>query len=331
MNMSDRFTFGVLTYNQEKEVIATLNSIKYQVEQYGSGYSCRLIITDDCSKDNTVLSCRKWLEENKGLFEDYEIKTNKNNVGTVKNYNYILDKIDDHPFKIIAGDDLIAHNNIFASAALNNKHTLFCGFKLMFRGTDLVVYNDDIFRQFYLIKKKKRTKDKNLSLLKMGFVISTPQTLYSKELYDISGAKEFNSTFRLFEDNPTWYCMLKNVNDIVLEFAEYPIVIYRLSEKSVSNATVKVNTVFQTELSKLYDTYMREGTLFDRLYFTSIKKGRPKFLNLSKNVNKFFRLKCRLYAYLNRKEFLEYKNKLESVLDVEKKHLNRLLELEENR
>lgn len=326
--MINSFTFGVLTYNQEKEVLATLNSIKYQVEQYGSGYACRLIITDDCSKDNTVLSCRKWVEENKGLFEDCEIKTNENNVGTVKNYNYILDKIDDHPFKIIAGDDLIAHNNIFVSAALNKKHTLFCGFKLMFRDRDLVVDDDDIFRQFYLLKKK-RTKDRNLKLLKLGFVISTPQTLYSKELYDISNAKEFNSTFRFFEDNPTWYCMLKNVNDIGLEFAEYPIVIYRLSEKSVSNATVKVNAVFQAELSRLYDTYIREGTLFDRLYFTSIKRDGPNFLNLSKYVKRVFHFKCRLYAYLNRNEFLEYRNKLESVLDVEKKHLNKLLELEE--
>jgi len=260
--MNNRFTFGLLTYNQEREVITTLNSIKFQVEQYGSKYNCSLIITDDCSKDNTVLVCKKWLEENRGLFFDVEIKTNVANVGTVKNYNYILSKIVNHPFKILAGDDLISRNNIFETADTLGSHTLFCGFKLMFRGSELVIDEDAIFRQFYL-SRINRNVDKNLALFKLGFTISTPQTLYSKELYDISHASEFNNNFRLFEDNPTWYCMLKNVKDIDVEYAEYPIVIYRLSEKSVSNSTQKVNTIFQTELMKLYDTYISEGTIFD--------------------------------------------------------------------
>lgn len=58
-------------------------------------------------------------------FLTVEFKINDKNVGTVINYNYILNKIGDSPFKIIAGDDLISHNNIIESAEKLEKHTFF--------------------------------------------------------------------------------------------------------------------------------------------------------------------------------------------------------------
>ena len=49
------FTFGVFTYNQEQFIFENLESIKYQIEKYGGGTSFSLVMSDDCSQDNTVV------------------------------------------------------------------------------------------------------------------------------------------------------------------------------------------------------------------------------------------------------------------------------------
>ena len=48
------FTFGILAYNQEKEILETLESIRYQIEHYSDNENINLILIDDSSADNTV-------------------------------------------------------------------------------------------------------------------------------------------------------------------------------------------------------------------------------------------------------------------------------------
>ena len=320
----NEFTFGVLTYNQENEIISTLNSIKFQVKEYGANIKCSIIITDDCSKDSTVNVCQKWLHQNMSLFSNVELKTNDKNIGTVKNYNYILGKIKSPFFKIIAGDDLIGHNNIFELAFSLKQHTLLCGLKIMFRGNALVIDKKAICRQFYLANKNL-TRKNNLNLFKLGFIISTPQTLYDLDLYNDSNAIELNSTFKLFEDNPTWYSMLKNVDDIKVRYLHYPIVLYRLNENSVSNSKTKVNDVFQDELHRLYDIYIEEGNWLDLLYFSAKKKGGNKLFNLSKYVDTLFDLKCILFSLSQYSKYKRYAEELENIIEAEKNHLQYIL------
>ena len=50
----------VITYNSAKYVLETLESAKNQTYQ-----NIELIISDDCSIDNTVDICTRWLNENK--------------------------------------------------------------------------------------------------------------------------------------------------------------------------------------------------------------------------------------------------------------------------
>ena len=37
------FTFGILAYNQEKEILETLESIRYQIEHYSDNENINLI------------------------------------------------------------------------------------------------------------------------------------------------------------------------------------------------------------------------------------------------------------------------------------------------
>ena len=59
---------SVITYNSSKTVLETLESVKTQTYP-----NIELIISDDCSPDNTVEVCREWIEQNKERFVRIEI------------------------------------------------------------------------------------------------------------------------------------------------------------------------------------------------------------------------------------------------------------------
>ena len=62
------FTFVVTCYNQADVVRYALESIRYQIEQYGEGQSFQLIVTDDGSTDKSVGVIDQWIAGNRGLF-----------------------------------------------------------------------------------------------------------------------------------------------------------------------------------------------------------------------------------------------------------------------
>ena len=64
----------VITYNSAKYVLETLESARYQTYQ-----NIELIVSDDCSVDNTVEICNNWIKKNSNRFARVELITvNKN-------------------------------------------------------------------------------------------------------------------------------------------------------------------------------------------------------------------------------------------------------------
>ena len=55
------FTFVVTCYNQADVVRYALESIRYQIEQYGEGQSFQLVVTDDGSTDKSVGVIDQWI------------------------------------------------------------------------------------------------------------------------------------------------------------------------------------------------------------------------------------------------------------------------------
>jgi len=320
------FTFGVFAYNQEKEVVQTLNSIKYQIITFGRNFICNLIITDDCSKDNTVKNIDYWIENNSELFCRIVKRYNAENKGTVDNYHFILDKIGSEPFKIIAGDDLISGNNIFDTFKNVGKHTLYTGYRVFF-SEECGVYDSDkyAYLQFYM-NNKKMNKKQLIKLFKMGHIISTPQTLYHKRLYDESQANDLNSQFRIFEDNPTWYAMFKNIDDLEVVFSTNNLVLYRISEKAISRGSA-IKPAFKEELDRLYSIYLLDSDFIEKLYFKSIIKNLPKFINFSKYANEWLFFKCKVYSLIHKNEYLEFERQIKKQLKDGISHYQRIISM----
>lgn len=97
----------VITYNSAKTVIETLESIKAQTYS-----NIELIISDDCSMDNTVEICCDWIEKNKNRFVRTELLTVEKNTGVAGNLNRAEAACRGEWIKPIAGDDVLLPNCI---------------------------------------------------------------------------------------------------------------------------------------------------------------------------------------------------------------------------
>ncbi|MBE6419471.1 MAG: glycosyltransferase family 2 protein [Akkermansiaceae bacterium] len=108
----------VFSYNSEEYILSTLESIKTQT--YPG--PVELIIGDDCSKDNSIEICRRWVDENKEKFTRVEIISHTENKGVVENYNSCLKKSQGEWIKGIAADDVLMPDalQILYTTAINN-------------------------------------------------------------------------------------------------------------------------------------------------------------------------------------------------------------------
>ena len=73
------FTFGVLAFNSEEFILQTLESIKYQIDMYGSGVDIDFVLVDDASTDRTWYLIEKWIEHNREYFRSTLLLKNERN------------------------------------------------------------------------------------------------------------------------------------------------------------------------------------------------------------------------------------------------------------
>lgn len=98
------FAVVVATYNSEKTIVSTLESIKNQTV-----LPTEVVISDDCSKDNTVDICKRWISDNHHLFQKITLVETDSNTGVAGNFNRGFDAVTPccEWIKLIAGDDLL--------------------------------------------------------------------------------------------------------------------------------------------------------------------------------------------------------------------------------
>lgn len=102
MNEKPLVSAKVLTYNSSNYIIEALESIKNQ-----SYSNLELIISDDCSQDDTVMVCKKWVKENGKRFKRVVILESEKNTGISANNNRAYKECQGEWTKGIAADDLM--------------------------------------------------------------------------------------------------------------------------------------------------------------------------------------------------------------------------------
>jgi glycosyltransferase involved in cell wall biosynthesis len=101
MNVSENLISVLLiTYNSADHLIEALESVKNQTYPH-----LELIISDDCSSDNTIEVCEQWLSQNKSRFYNTKIVQTKKNTGVSGNLNRGIKNSTGKWIKPLAGDD----------------------------------------------------------------------------------------------------------------------------------------------------------------------------------------------------------------------------------
>lgn len=132
----------VITYNSSKYVIETLESVYQQTYT-----DIELIVSDDCSIDDTLCICERWLEKHKTRFTRAEVIQTPSNGGICRNYNFALEHANGEWIKYIAGDDLLEDNCIerFVANIKPNIYLYTCTTKHLQNETgDIQLYNTRI-------------------------------------------------------------------------------------------------------------------------------------------------------------------------------------------
>ncbi len=92
----------IVTYNSSRFVLETLESAKVQTYK-----KIELIVADDCSQDDTVEKCQRWIEIHAGRFVRTEILTSEKNTGIAANINRGFEAAYAEWIKPCAGDDVL--------------------------------------------------------------------------------------------------------------------------------------------------------------------------------------------------------------------------------
>lgn len=216
-------TVIVITYNSAKYIRETLDSVKNQTFN-----DIELIISDDCSTDNTLDIVTDWVEKNHRKIgkhgKDPLIITTDNNGGICHNYNNGLKFAHGKWIKYIAGDDILEVDCISSFVEAAEK----CDDKIFICGTKPFTNSNTCLPERLLPEKwfKGDFRSQEKLIVRKGTIIEGPIFFLHREtLLSLNG---FEEKYPFIEDYPLYMKFLKNgyrinlVQKCLIRYREYP-------------------------------------------------------------------------------------------------------------
>ena len=216
---------AVITFNSSKYVLETLESIKAQTYQ-----NIELIISDDCSTDNTMQLCKIWCEQNKERFARIQYVEVEQNTGVSANCNRAEDACEAEWVKLIAGDDMLLPNCLTDFMEYVQTHEdvvyVFGKIELFDDIQKKIVYNDTWPNySIFLLDSSKEQYD---FFLRNGNCIPSASVFYNKNR-SINLGIRCDERIPFIEDRPRWYQLFEQ--NVRLHFVGKYVVRYRVCHK----------------------------------------------------------------------------------------------------
>ena len=212
----------VITYNSEKYILDTLESIKAQTYK-----NIEVIISDDCSTDNTLEICRYWISLNKERFYRAELITFSVNTGVTANCNRGLYSSQGKWLKLIAGDDTLTNNSVSSFIDFSHEHP-----SAKFIVSNINIINESgivIGSRIHSAKKFSLNKQRLLRNILKSYFISAPGIFIEKETLIAVGG--FDERFEMQEDYPLFVRLAQNKIDFY--YLNQFLVNYRENTQSI--------------------------------------------------------------------------------------------------
>lgn len=219
----------IVTYNSSEYIIETLESVKAQTYP-----RIELIISDDCSKDDTVTLCREWLAKNSARFERIELIEAKKNTGVSGNLNRAEAACTGEWVKLLDGDDLLLPSCLEDYVTYVTEHPEIV--YLFSRGEAFgsteernKYFTEEVFDYtIYALDVKQQYE----RLLSKNCVLSST-CMYNRKKNAELGLKN-DERIPLLEDWPRWVNVTKK--GVKLSFLDKVEVKYRLRDDSLSTS-----------------------------------------------------------------------------------------------
>lgn len=229
--MSDLVSVIVVTYNSSEFIEETLDSIRDQTWQ-----RLELIVTDDCSVDNTVDLTRQWVGKYSSRFERTEIVTVPKNTGIAANSNRGLLYARGEWLKYCAGDDVLMprciEDNLNYIGSHSDVKALFSYCRMYLENTTEDCFqglNPKIYPS-HIITDTITANDQYKLLLVNNRIPFTPSFFINRETRIRSG--EIDENYPISEDYQLFLSLTKN--GVKLYFMDKETMKYRIHQKSTS-------------------------------------------------------------------------------------------------
>jgi glycosyltransferase involved in cell wall biosynthesis len=224
--VSDLISVVVISYNSSNYILETLESIKAQTYD-----NIELIISDDCSSDDTVLLGERWTSENISRFNGIKVIANKKNAGISANLNIGLKECKGKFIKPIAADDILVEDCLERNykACVTNKYKILFSEVLTFIDNDkskLIASDYSYSLKCFDLDYRGQNK-----LLSHTHFPQTQTFFVEKNFLEQVGY--FEEEYKYMEDYPMWFKITSM--GYKLNFLECVTVLYRVHSESVYN------------------------------------------------------------------------------------------------
>lgn len=255
------FAFLVLAFNHQDYILEHLESIKYLVSTYGNTIDVDLIISDDCSKDKTLIKIELWVKFNADLFRSVKIINNPKNLGTCASVNNMINHLFADACKLTAGDDVYSHENIF--------HFAFQDVDLAFSsGVALYISDSEIQTSKNPSKLAAATQEiyKNRTSLHRFSHISytnAPNLIYSTKCLLNQNVRDYLSQFDVVEDWPLQIAISREYPKSKFKLINHVLVYYR---RTSGSTYIVENERFRSDKIRIFHNLINdEKGIFQKL------------------------------------------------------------------
>lgn len=278
MNTQPLVSVVVVSYNAADTVIETLDNVLKQ--SYGN---IELILSDDCSKDNTVEVAREWFNQHSSAFKGgAHLLTSEKNQGVCPNFNKAICSSKGEWIKIIAADDILLPNccEDYVNYALEHPDA-------QFMSSYVSVY-DNFFREDSCINKKYAARDlsffekschEQLILTAYRIYVTAPSMFFSKRVFIEVGG--FNERYA-HEDHPFYVNLLEHgykmffVPQISAGYRVHNS-LFNSNEKLFNYRFSQSSQLFRKE--KCYKYYTKRQKFASKLYYSFLSALESLHLN----------------------------------------------------
>ena len=255
----------IVTYNSQDYIIDALESVKSQTYQ-----NIELVVSDDCSSDDTLVIVKDWIKHNNIRFVRTEVVETPVNTGIPANYNRAVKACRGEWLKMMDGDDLLLDNCIFDNVDFINKTP---NVQVVF--SDMYKFEkNNTYKKNFNSKRKVffnlDTRDQTIRLLKGNLLPSQTCFIFA----DLLKKNPYNEKYRLLEDYPMWLNL--SCKGVKFYYFDKCTAVYRITDSVSSNKSELFSSQYMDifkqfffdvvlPLTKVYDA--KGAYIYNRRFF----------------------------------------------------------------